>query len=156
MSYSKRQLVRSALVEIGLAEYVFDMLPEQTEEALRRLDSMLAEWNGRGIRLAYPVPSNPENSDMDQDSGIPDMAWEAVITNLAIRIAPSFGKAVSAETKATARHALNTILAVAAMPTEVRLPSMPAGAGNKSVDDPFLSEGTNDVISHPDDSVSFG
>ncbi len=156
MSYSKRQLVSSALAEIGLSEYAFDMLPEQTEEALRRLDSMLAEWNGRGIRIGYPVPSNPENSDMDQDSGIPDMAWEAAITNLAIRIAPSYGKAVSVETKATARHALNTVLGHAAMPFEVRLPSMPAGAGNKSVDDPFLPEGTNDVIGKPDTSVSFG
>jgi len=155
MSYTKRQLVEAAMAEIGLASYAFDLLPEQRELALRRLDSMMAEWNSRGLRLGYPVPDDPASSDIDTDSNLPDAAWEAVITNLALRMAPSYGKQVNIETKVTARHALNTILARASMPSEMKLPAMPAGAGNKYIDDPFLSEPTDDLVAGPDTTLDF-
>jgi hypothetical protein len=87
MGYTKRQFVTSAFEEIGLADYVFDLQPEQLEAALRRLDSMMAEWNAAGIRLGYAMPSSPQDSDLDTETNVPDSAWEAIITNLAIRIA---------------------------------------------------------------------
>jgi hypothetical protein len=155
MGWSKRQFIAQAMEEIGLASYVFDLQPEQLESALRRLDAMMAEWNGRGLRLAYPVPGNPADSDIDVDTGLPDSAWEAAITNLAIRIAPSYGKMVNPETKITARHALNTLLARVAMPNEMRLPAMPAGAGNKSFDDPFLPTPTPQLVNGPDSTLDF-
>ena len=155
MSYTKRQLVEAAMAEIGLASYAFDLMPEQRELALRRLDSMMAEWNTRGLRLGYPVPDNPADSDIDSDSNLPDAAWEAVITNLALRMAPSYGKQVNVETKVTARHALNTILSRASMPSQMKLPSMPSGAGNKTYDDPFTSEPTTDLIAGPDATLDF-
>ena len=155
MSYTKRQLVEAAMAEIGLASYAFDLLPEQRELALRRLDSMMAEWNSRGLRLGYPVPDSPATSDIDADSNLPDAAWEAVITNLALRMAPSYGKQVNIETKVTARHALNTILARASMPSEMKLPAMPSGAGNKSFDDPYLSEPADDLVAGPDTTLDF-
>ena len=116
---------------------------------------MMAEWNTRGLRLGYPVPDNPANSDIDADSNLPDAAWEAVITNLALRMAPSYGKQVNIETKVTARHALNTILARAALPAEMKLPAMPSGAGNKSLDNPFLPEPTSDLVAGPDATLDF-
>jgi len=155
MSYTKRQLVDAAMGEIGLASYAFDLMPEQRENALRRLDSMMAEWNGRGLRLGYPVPDNPSDSDIDTDSNIPDAAWEAVITNLALRLAPSYGKQVNSETKIAARHSLNTILARAAIPSEMKLPSMPSGAGNKSIDNPFTPAPSSDLIAGPDATLDF-
>jgi hypothetical protein len=155
MSYTKRQIVEAALGEIGLASYAFDLMPEQREAALKRLDSLMAEWNGRGLRLAYPIPNNPADSDIDTDSGLPDMAWDAAITNLAIRIAPSYGKMVNPETKITARHALNTLMARAAMPNEMRLSTIPSGAGNKSFSDPFLPTTDSGVILNPDPAVDF-
>jgi hypothetical protein len=155
MSYTKRQLVEAAMAEIGLASYAFDLLPEQRELALRRLDSMMAEWNTRGLRLGYPVPDNPADSDIDQDSNTPDAAWEAIITNLALKMAPSYGKQVNPETKITARHALNTILSRASMPPEMKLPAMPAGAGNKYIDDPFLPTPSTDLVAGPDATLDF-
>lgn len=155
MSYTKRQLVEAAMAEIGLASYAFDLMPEQRELALRRLDSMMAEWNTRGLRLGYPVPDNPADSDIDVDSNVPDAAWEAVITNLAIRMAPSYGKQVNVATATTARHALNTILARASMPPEMKLPAMPSGAGNKNYDEPFLPAQQNDMILDPTPLLQF-
>jgi len=148
MSYTKRQLISSALSEIGIAEYTFDVLPEQKIEALHRLDSMLAEWNGRGIRLSYPVPVAQSGSSLDQDAGIPDMAWEAVITNLAIRIAPSYGKVVSAETKSTARHALNTVMAFDSTPREMIITGIPMGAGHKDTEDTFIEQESTIIERH--------
>ena len=155
MSYTKRQLVEAAMAEIGLASYAFDLMPEQRELALRRLDSMMAEWNTRGLRLGYPVPDNPADSDIDVDSNTPDAAWEAIITNLALRLAPSYGKQVNIETKVTARHALNTILSRASMPAEMKLPAMPSGAGNKTIDSPFLPAPSSDLIAGPDATLDF-
>lgn len=132
MAYTKRQFVIAALEEIGMASYIFDAQPEQLQSALVRLDAMMANWNGKGIRLGYPIPSTQGASSLDENTFVPDSSNEAVITNLAMRLAPSYGKTVSPDTRAVARDAYNLILSRVAMPPEMQLPdTMPAGAGNK-------------------------
>lgn len=142
MSYTKRQFVTGALEEIGLASYVFDMQPDALDTALRRLDAMMASWNALGIRVGYPIPTNPQDSDLDEETSVPDSANEAIITNLALRVAPGFGKQPAQWTMATARGTYNTLLSLAALPPQVQLPgTMPAGAGNKPwiYNNPFLT-----------------
>jgi hypothetical protein len=155
MSYTKRQCVQAALSEIGLATYAFDLSADQIEQALWRLDAMLGEWNARGIRLGYPLPANPNNSDATDDSGIPDSAYEAVITNLALKLAPSYGKTVGNETRTTARAALNTLYALSAKPKEMRIQDIPMGAGHKSVDEPFMPPLESEVIEYTDPVLTF-
>lgn len=132
MGYSKRQLVTQALEEIGIASYTFDIEPEQLQSALYKLDAMMATWNARGIRLGYPIPSSPEDSSLDDDSNIPDAANESVFLNLAIRLAPSYGKIVLQETKKSAFSSYRNLLARAVKPSEMQLQSIPSGAGNKT------------------------
>ena len=151
MSWTKRQYAEDALMELGIASYVFDLEASQVESAVRRLDTMMAEWNGRGIRLGYPLPSSHGDTVLTAEAGIPDSAHDAIITNLAIRLAPSYGKQVSNETKATARHSFNTLLARATYPPQMQLPSMPAGAGNK--DATFTSEPTDPVEAGTDGEI---
>ena len=143
MGYSKRQFVTAAFEEIGLASYVFDLQPQDLETALRRLDSMMAQWNALGIRLGYPLPGSPEFSDIDAESGVPDSANEAIICSLAVRIAPGFGKSLNAMTAVTAKHGYNTLLSRAAVPPPQQFPStLPAGAGWKTwrdYDTPFVN-----------------
>lgn len=155
MSYTKRQCVQAALSEIGLATYAFDLSADQIEQALWRLDAMLGEWNARGIRLGYPLPANPNNSDATADSGIPDSSYEAVITNLALKLAPSYGKTVGNETRATARQSLNTLYALSAKPKEMRIQDIPMGAGHKSVDEPFMPPVESEVIEYTDPALTF-
>ena len=158
MSYTKRQFVESAHNEIGLSAYVFDMPTEQLQLSMRRLDAMMAEWNAKGIRLGYPMPSSPEGGDLDAETEVPDSAWEAIITNLAIRVAPSFGKTVMPETKVTAKRAYNTLLSRATVPPEMQFPStLPAGAGNKPwvYDDPFLTGPVEELEAGPDGNLEF-
>lgn len=159
MGYSKRQFVTAAFEEIGLASYVFDLQPQDLETALRRLDAMMAEWNAKGIRLGYPLPSSPQFSDIDAPSEVPDSAYEAIITNLGIRLAPGFGKQLNPATLVTAKQGYNTLLSRAAIPTVQQLPStMPAGAGWKPWriwDDPFIRPPIDPIQSGPDGPIEF-
>jgi|APFre7841882590_1041340.scaffolds.fasta_scaffold00981_6 hypothetical protein len=158
MSYTKRQFVEEAFAEIGMASYTFDLSPQQLDACLRRLDTMMATWNARGIRLGYPLPSNPEDSDLDTDTQVPDSANEAIVANLAIRIAPQYGKTVSLDTRTTAKQAYDTLLARAAFPPEQQFPrTLPMGAGQKPwrFDDPFMPAPTNPVLTGQEGPLEF-
>lgn len=159
MGYSKRQFVASAFEEIGLASYVFDLQPEQLQSALTRLDAMMADWNGKGIRLGYPLPGSPQDSELDEPTLVPDSANQAIFTNLAIRLAPAYGKAVMIETKATAKDSYNTLLQRATAPIEQQMPStMPSGAGNKpwrTYDNPFLRPPVDPTLAGPDGPIEY-
>jgi hypothetical protein len=159
MGYSKRQFVAAAFEEIGLASYVFDLQPEQLQSALRRLDAMMADWNGKGIRLGYPIPGSPQDSDLDEPTLVPDSANQAILTNLAIRIAPSYGKMLMPETKAVAKDSYNTLLQRATAPIPQQLPpTMPSGAGNKPwrvYDNPFIRPPVDPVDAGPDGPIQY-
>lgn len=137
MSYTKRQFVEAALEELGVASYTFDLTPAILQGAVRRLDAMMADWNGKGLRLAYPLPLSPENSDLDTPTDVPDYANRAVITNLAMRLAPSFGKTPNVRTMTTARAAYNTVLTRGPMALEREVVGVPSGAGNKNWTEPL-------------------
>ena len=132
MGYTRRQFIAAAFEEIGMADYVFDIQPDGLQGAARRLDSMLLDWNARGIRLGPNISGSIAVADLDTDMGIPDSGNEAIITGLAVKIAPSYGKQVSSGTLTAARFGLNTLLGRAAMPPQQRYsPGLPAGQGNK-------------------------
>ena len=130
MSYTKRQLITQAFEEIGYG-YPYDVHPDQLQSAMRRLDAMMATWNGKGIRVGYPIPSSPESGSLDDETNVPDYINEAIYLNLAIRIAPGYGKMASLELKQSAREAFNVVLSKNTMPKERQLKDLPAGAGNK-------------------------
>ena len=156
MGYSKRQFVEASLEEIGLASYVFDLSPQQVESAVRRLDAQMASWNALGIRVGYPLPGSPQDTGLDDETNVPDAAYEAIITNLGIKLAPSYGKTVSPDTKATAKRTYDTLLSRAAMPMEMQLPaSMPRGAGAKAYDDPFVDNPTEPILAGRDGLLEF-
>jgi len=159
MGYSKRQFIEAALAEIGLASYAFDLQPEQLEAARQRLDAMMADWNGKGIRLGYPIPVSPQDGSIDEQTNVPDSAYEAIICNLGIRLAPSYGKQVMNETKATAKQGYDTLMQRATAPLEQQFPNtMPSGAGNKPwrvYDNPFLRPPVSPVEAGPDGPLQF-
>lgn len=158
MSWTKRQLVVQAYEEIGYAQYAYDLQPEQLQAGLRNLESMIGTWNGRGIRLGYPLTQNPDAADLDVDSNLPDSAIEAVWSSLAMRIAPKVGKTASEETKRTARDGYKVLLSRATFPQEQQLPAtMPAGAGNKPwrQDNPFLPGPEEQIDAGGDGPIQF-
>lgn len=129
--WTKQQLVQQAFLEIGIGSG-YDLQPEQTEPALQSLDSMMATWNAKGIRVGYQLNGTPQDSDIGNDSGLLDFAVEAVYLNLAKRLAPRYGKTVSAETSLAAKQGYDMLLSRAVFPTPQPMPNtMPRGAGNR-------------------------
>lgn len=159
MGWTRRQFVEQAFEEIGYASYTYDLEPEQLESAGRRLDAMVASWNGRGIRLGYPLPSSPEIADLDAETEVPDYANEAIYVNLALRIAPTVGKALAIETKINAKDLYKLLLQHASKPMEQQLPNtMPAGAGNKPWrfdNSPFLHGPMDPLLAGDDGPIEF-
>lgn len=156
MGWTKRQFVEQAFSEIGLAGYAFDLDPAQLQTALRQLDSMMAVWSARGVRLGWPLPSAQANSDLDQDSNAPTSANEAIYLNLATRIAPGFGKTVAIETKVFAKQSYELLLSLAAQPTERNLPyTMPMGAGNRYSIEPFARPQQDPILAGSDGPLDF-
>lgn len=159
MSWTKREFIEQAYDEIGLASYVYNLTAEQLQSALRRMDSMLAQWNAKGIRISYPLPGSPSESSLDSATNVPDSANEAIYTNLAIKIAPSHGKVVSQETKNTARESYTTLLSRATNPATMQLPgTMPSGAGNnrwRTGYDIFLQKPIDYIATGPDGVLDF-
>lgn len=159
MGWSKRKFVTKAFSVIGMAGYVFDLEPEQLQDALLDLDSMMAAWNIKGIRVGYPLPSDPSFSDLDAETNVPDSAYEAISYGLSLRIAPAYGKTVTPQVAFFAKTSYDTLLGIAAMPMERQLPStMPAGAGNKpwrDNDSPFVNPPVDPLLSGPDGPIEF-
>lgn len=156
MSWTKRQIIEQAYEELGLAAMFYDLQPEQIESARRKMDSMVAGWSTKNIQVGYPLPSEANSSDVDQETNVPDYAVEALYLNLAIKIAPSHGKALIPETKIAAKAAYNTVLqkAVSNPPKMKYSCELPSGAGNKSCD-PFIQQAQDNDVLTPDQSVGF-
>lgn len=160
MAWTKRQLVVAAFEEIGVANYEFDLQPEQIQGALRRLDALMAVWNTKGVRVGYALASTPDASSLDQDSGVSDDATQAIYTALALRIAPTIGKQVSPETKIDAHNAYLALIARVASGQlcEMQFPqTLPVGAGNKPwrYNEDYMPLPTDPLQAGPDSDLEF-
>lgn len=157
MGYTRRDFVNAACEELGVSTYLFDLPPERLEEMGRRLDALMATWNAKGIRLGYPLPSGPGTNDLDAETEVPDMAFEAIAGNLAIRCAAIFGKQVMPTTLTTAKSAYNALLGHFAGPIQRQLGPLPAGSGNKPwiVGDPFLVPARDPLLAGNDSALEF-
>lgn len=161
MSWTYRQWINRAFSEIGLANYVFDLQPQDLQTALETLIAMLADWNGKGIRLGVPLPDSPNTADLDIVSGAPDRANSAIYLNLAIQLAPSYGKTALPATVTAAARAYNTLLSqsINVQPMQY-IASTPLGAGNKTWrwmgQSPFVTRPRNPIDGGPDGPINMG
>jgi len=158
MSWTKRQLINQSMSSIGLAQYVYDLTAEQYQEALHLLDALVALWNANGIRLGFPLPTNPDNSDIDQDSGLPDWAIVAAYSNLAMMLAPIYGKQVPDAISKLADASYGNMVNQASLPIpERQLPqTMPRGSGTKpwrNYNNPFLNPPSDPVDAGSDGPI---
>jgi hypothetical protein len=155
--WTKRQIIEQAFEEIGLASYVFAITADQLQSALRRLDLMVASWQARNIQIGYPLPASPENSNIDDEIQTSLNNNEALVLNLAVRLAPAYGKSLSPDTKATAKLLYDQLLIEAAMPYEQQfVRTLPLGAGFKRTDQVFVNvPDLNPLIVENNDQMLF-
>jgi hypothetical protein len=127
---TKRQIILDAFAEIGLASYAFDLSPEQMQAAGKQLDRMMATWSNNGLKMGY----FPEGDDLDDETDVPKAASDALVLNLAVRLAPSYGKTPSPDTKSAARGAKRSLLNMSAAPQPMQMDTglVPAGQGSRA------------------------
>lgn len=132
-TYTKGNLVEQALDEIGIASYVFDIEAEEDIAALRKLDRMCASWAARlSTDFIFLQPLTSGGSLPGDDPGVDDADVDAVVLNLALRLAPGYGKTTSGELRSAARDAKNVLFGRYANNTELEMSSrLPMGAGNR-------------------------
>ncbi len=155
MGWSKRQFVVAAFEEIGLAQYVFDLQPEDLQSAVSRLDAMLATWNAHGIRLGYPMSDNPSYADIDAATNVPDMANEAIFTNLGLRLAPMYGKVINPDARVSAKQAYLAMLSKNAEIIPVQQGLVVAGAGNKRLTQNFFRVSDDPITTGYDGNLQY-
>ena len=140
--------------DIGLGSQ-FDIAPDELKDALEILDSMMAEWNVQGIRVGYPI-GTIDTSSLDTKVGVPDSAIGAIRTNLAILLAPSYGKIPAREIKVAAKKGYGTLQMRALsqnMPNKQYPSTLPIGSGNRRYNNRnqnFFPTPTDDVDVGPD------
>jgi hypothetical protein len=154
MGWTKRQLVMAALAEIGVAQAGVDLTADELADACRRLDAMMGAWDADGIHIGYPISGSAAVA-LDTDTALWVSAVRAVVCNLAVEVAPMFGREPMRATVANAKRGLSTLQARTSAPPSLQLPAtLPAGAGSRwsgSVLRPFVTPPV-DHISVNDDS----
>lgn len=154
--WTKRQIIEQSFEELGLAAYAIDLQPEQIESARRKLDTMVAGWSSKNVQVGYPLPSEANSSDVDQQTNIPDYAIDALVFGLAVRLAPSMGKVVAAETRLAAHNGYQDLLRMAVKkPPQMKFASnLPLGAGNRHCNT-FIGEQSDSAVLTPNQEVGF-
>ncbi len=143
MSWTKKQIIEQAFAEIGIASFTFDTTADERENSLRILDTMMAEWTTKGIVFdpVYPATVNPGAGDIDDDTNAPNDAVAPMYYNLALRLAPGFGKTPSNQTMLDAKSGFSLLAQAIPVPT-IRMVGMIRGAGAKTPINPFIREDT--------------
>ena len=141
MSWTKKQIIEQAFAEIGIASFTFDTTADERENSLRILDTMMAEWTTRGIVFdpVYPATVNPGDGDIDAETNAANDAVAPMYNNLALRLAPGFGKTPSNQTKLDARSGYSLLAQAITVPC-IQMTGMIRGAGAKTPIRPFIGE----------------
>lgn len=127
---TKGAIVIRALGKIGIANYVFDTEAEEDVSALRQLDSLGSRWQGKLEPFGYIQPSANGQSLPSDSAGIEEQDIDAFVYNLAVLIAPDYGKTPSGTVIRTAAETRSELFIRYQRQAEYQLTRFPTGAGN--------------------------
>jgi hypothetical protein len=128
MPWTKRDLLKQAFAEIGIADYEFDTQPEMMQHGLRVLDLLVAEWATRGVRIGFS--GGDGKGRVDADLQVPEWAVRPLYLSVAMDIASTYGKQPSQRTMTAQHQAYSAMLARVARPKERQFYGY-AGQGNR-------------------------
>jgi len=156
MAKTKGDIVRKALRKIGVASSatLTQVEPESMADALEDLEDMMAQWDAEGIKIGYAFSVDPPQPD--DDSMLPDWAWNGAALCLANQIAIDYQRPVTPDMKTDAYEAKMAIRkAIVFVPSLARRNDMPRGQGFKPFinrnrfyieADPLIDEDGNQLI----------
>jgi hypothetical protein len=141
---TKGDLVLAALRKLGVASNatLTDVEPQSMEDGVNDLEMMMAEWLGgdisRGINVGYIFADADVAPVPGEDHGLSNNAINAVIFNLACRIAPDYGLEATPKLITTARYGKERLIKLSAMDRAKAAKCgsgyphrMPIGSGNR-------------------------
>lgn len=155
--YTKADIITSAFNEIGYADYLFDITPDQLFRVARQLEGMMGNWSAIDINVGWPFQIAPFEVDINQQSNLSAPAIQAVYLNLAVAIAPSFGKTLTQQAIVNAKRAYDALLVNLAFVPSKQFPNtLLAGAGNRNLGGAGLPSAFNNQNSTTKSTEIFG
>lgn len=127
-------IITEALQKIGAHSVVSPAAPESILMGMGELYSMMELWQDQGIKLGV-TPLEVPGDNLNE----PPSARSAIVSNLAIMLAPSFDNGrniVSADLKAAATRGYNDIKVLyqeTTIPNKGFSSTLPLGAGNARI-----------------------
>lgn len=89
---TKGEVINNAYSQLRISGLTAEPQPNEIAKALKRLESMMAEYDGRNICLDYNFQETPT---LDASTGVDIQFDQMMETNLAVRLVPDFGKKIS-------------------------------------------------------------
>ncbi len=140
---TKGEIVNAALRKLGVASSatLTDVEPQSMEDGVNDLEMMMAEWSGltgAGIDVGYLFAVDDIAPAPGDAHGLNKNALNAVVFNLACRIAPDYAIEPSAKIITTARYGKEQLVKLSASSRAKSLwrksgypGRMPVGSGNR-------------------------
>jgi hypothetical protein len=127
MAETAGSVIKSALQEILVQASEAPLEPDETIDALLYMNRFMAEQAANGIALGFT-----EVDDTSDEITIPGGAINGLVFNLAMKLAPQFGKVVSITLATNAKDALATMRNIAVTIGRSQFPNtLPRGSGNE-------------------------
>ncbi len=124
------EVVNDAFEEIDVKVAEQALQSDELQSGIRRCNDLLTSWDDIGYIVGY----NPVLNG-DDDLGIEPSAVRAVKSNLAIELAVSFNRPISAGLAGKAQNALDILINANIFIGEVAFPdTLPLGSGNQGCD----------------------
>ena len=125
---SKIELIDRAYSKLRISGITVNPSPGDVEIALDEMECMLAEWDLVNVCLGYQFEDEPEPN---AESGLVRGYENAVQVNLAVRIAPEFGKQVPGELMMQASQSYSKVSSAVAVVKQTPYPQrQPVGEAN--------------------------
>jgi hypothetical protein len=120
-------IVSGALRHIGVRAAESPLTAAEIQDGMEDLNDMGNEWEESGIHLGF-TSSIDANATLD----IPASSLAAFKANLAIRLAPSYGRIITPALANLANISLNALVKSTAFIGDVEFPdTLPRGSGNE-------------------------
>ncbi len=121
------RVLKTALQRILVQGSEADLEPDEYQDALFAMNTLLMAWDAEGIQLGYTWVT-----DLGDDVTVPIGALRGVIANVAIEIAPDFEGQISTALAAAAVKGLRTIRLIGQTMPSMSFPgTLPIGSGNE-------------------------
>lgn len=140
------ELISDALEEILVNQDESPEEPSDVQSAIRAMNRMIAAWN---YPLGYTVVDN-----VDDEVTVIAAAEEAIVKNLAIRLAPQFDAIVTLDLKNAAKGALASLRRIVIVVGEASYPSrLPVGSGNQHHNRTFYPPSDAELVQEEGGSI---